>query len=522
MGLFGKGVARVCGVAAGRTAADMAHRVSAVLRETPTIELRLDFLSSNRQRGRFLNWLRTSRSLKKSGVTLIATCRRRAGGGEFSGDAQAELYWLMQAREAGCGWCDIEIETVRELPEHYVRQFSMPPRIMLSVHDFGRTPQFPRALGSRRVVPAAGGRAGEFNAVKVAALARSIGDSVRLLEFGRRSKDTIAMPMGQIGLPGRVLALREGSPLVYAPVAESTAPGQVSLQQLIHLYRAHELTRRTRVFGIIGDPVGHSLSPLMHNTGFIARRVDAVYLPFLVSDLGDFLRAVPALGIRGFIVTLPHKQRIMRHLAECDPLAADIGAVNTVTVGRDGSLHGCNTDYLGVLRSLEKKMKLAGSRVLVFGAGGAARAAAFALSRSGAHVLICARRELAARQLARAAGGDTVPRRALRSERFDAILNATPIGMHPYGSISPLQAGELHCRIVMDLIYRPQQTRLLHLAASRGLATVSGVEMFLAQGYAQWEIFAGQRAPQAEMRRVVVGALRSETAGPLRISRGSR
>jgi 3-dehydroquinate dehydratase / shikimate dehydrogenase len=525
MGLFGKGVGRVCAVAAGRTATDMADSVRAGLRETPTIELRLDFLGSDRERARFLHWLRTWRVRRSSEATFIGTCRRRAGGGEFAGGAQAELYWLVQAREAGCEWCDVEIETVRELGKQSVRQFAVPQRIILSVHDFRRTPRLPRVRRASRESEATsreGRRGKEFNAVKMAALARSIGDSVRLLEFGRRSKDTVAVPMGEVGLPARVLALREGAPLVYAPVAESTAPGQVSLQQLIHLYRAHELTRRTRVFGIIGDPVGHSLSPLMHNTGFIAQGVDAVYLPFLVSDLGDFLRAVPTLGIRGFSVTLPHKQKILRRLSECDALAADIGAVNTVTVAGDGSLHGYNTDYIGVLRALEKKMKLAGSHVLIFGAGGAARAAAFALSRAGGHVSICGRREPAAQQLARAVGGDTMPRRALRSQRFDAIVNATPIGMHPRASISPLQAGELHCRIVMDLIYRPQQTRLLRLAASRGLSTVSGLEMFLAQGFAQWEIFTGRPAPQAEMRRVVIGALRPEASSPARVSRGSR
>jgi len=148
---------------------------------------------------------------------------------------------------------------------------------------------------------------------------------------------------------------------------------------------------------VIGDRVGHSLSPLLHNTGFIARKIDAVYLPFLVKDISDFLKAVPVWGIRGFSVTIPYKQSILKHLQDCDPLAAKIGAVNTVVVRRDGSLFGCNTDYIGILRALEKKLRLRGSRVLIFGAGGVARAAAFALAQAGAHVGICARREEAAR-----------------------------------------------------------------------------------------------------------------------------
>jgi shikimate dehydrogenase len=209
---------------------------------------------------------------------------------------------------------------------------------------------------------------------------------------------------------------------------------------------------------------------------------------------------------------LPHKQKIMKYLRNCDPLAVDIGAVNTVVVHRDGSLSGSNTDYVGILRSLEKKLDLAKSRILIFGAGGSARAAAFALARAGASVAICARREKAASELARAVGGEVVPRRALRTESFDALLNTTPVGMHPNSEISPLSPRELHCRIVMDLIYRPEQTQLLKLAARKGIATVSGVEMFLAQGIAQWELWTKQRAPEAIMRRAVLKASRSEAS----------
>jgi 3-dehydroquinate dehydratase / shikimate dehydrogenase len=499
MGLFGVGIGRVCAVVAATTAREMAAHVQAALKETPTIELRLDWLRSDSERARFLSWLREP---KTSRVTFLATCRRREGGGRLAGGVAAELYWLTQAREAGCSWCDVEVETLRRLRGESIRDYGVPPRVLLSVHDFRRTPPLRAAV----VAPARG----EVDAIKIAAHARTIDDSLRLLRFARQSKNCVAVPMGEMGLAARILALREGSALAYGPVAEATAPGQVSLSDLKHLYRAHKLNRQTRVFGVIGDPVGHSLSPLMHNSAFIARKINAVYLPFLVHDLRDFLKAVPELSIRGFSVTLPHKQAILKHLKECDPLAADIGAVNTVTVRRDGSLRGCNTDYVGVLRSLEKKLDLAKSRVLIFGAGGSARAAAFALARAGAGVGVCARHENAARELARAVDGEVVPRRALQTERFDAILNTTPVGMHPAPEVSPLEPRELHCRIVMDLIYRPEQTQLLKLAARKGIATVSGVEMFLAQGIAQWEMWTRQRAPEAVMRRAVMAALRAE------------
>ena len=390
-----------------------------------------------------------------------------------------------------------------------------PARRLISWHDFRRTPPDPRSI-LRALERAAG------DAVKLAAQGHSLRDMLRVLAVARGKRRVVAVPMGETGLPGRILALRAGSALTYAAVDDTTAPGQFSLEEMKNLYRADGLDRRTRVYGVIGDPVSHSLSPLMHNVGFQQRRMNAVYLPFLVRDLRDFLAAIEPLGIAGFSVTLPHKQRILRYLDDCDPLAAAIGAVNTVVVrggsqparagqpAKAGQLYGYNTDYVGVLRALERRVRLRGSRVLLYGAGGAARGVAFALAQAGAVVCICARRLDRARALAHAVHGEVVPRERLRREFFDAIINTTPVGMHPRIDASPLQARELNCRIVFDLIYRPMKTRLLRLAERRGLETISGVEMFVAQGTAQWEIWTGMRAPVAAMRRAALKALRRE------------
>jgi len=341
-------------------------------------------------------------------------------------------------------------------------------------------------------------------------MSQRLSDSVRLLRLARRTEWVVAVPMGEVGLPGRILALRAGSALVYAPMAAATAPGQVGLHELKKLYRAHELTQKTRLYGVIGNPIGHSLSPLLHNTGYIAAKKDAVFLPFLVERLGEFLKVMRQFGVAGFSVTLPHKEKIFRYLDECEPLAEEIGAVNTVTVRHDDKLEGSNTDYVGVLRALEGKLQLRGSRILILGAGGAARAAAFAVAKAGAEVLVCARREKAAKELAWAVRGGVVRRAALKKQKFDAILNATPVGMHPHEGSSPLEATELNCSLVMDLIYRPLQTKLLRMAAARGIKTVSGVEMFLAQGIAQWELWMGSRAPVGAMRGAILRALRAE------------
>lgn len=497
--LFGRLEDRICAVAAAATAREMARQLRLGLRYTRTIELRLDWLRNDAERTRLIQWLKRSRPRR---ATLLATCRRIAGGGKLSGGAQAELYWLIQAREAGCQWCDLEMETFRELPEGFVREFPIPSRVLVSIHDFEETPRLPR----RFKVSANG----QMDALKIAVKANSIADSIRVLQLTRQSKRLVAVPMGEVGLPARILSLREGSDLAYAPVENSTAPGQVGLEELKTLYRAHSLTRHSAVYGVIGNPISHSLSPLLHNTGFAARKMDAVYLPFLVNEISDFLDAIPKMGIRGFSVTIPYKETILKHLAECEPLAAQIGAVNTVVVRKGGSLYGCNTDYAGVLSALQGKLRVAGSRVLILGAGGSGRAAAFALVRGGAAVYICSRREPAARALARAAKAEAVPRRSLREQNFDAILNATPVGMHPGHGASPLSPGELNCRLLMDLIYRPLQTKLLKLAEARGITTVSGVEMFLAQGFAQWRVWHKRQPAEAVMRRAVLSRLRAE------------
>lgn len=496
--IFGAGKARICAVVATPKAREFRNLVRKALKETPTVELRLDWLADDRERHEALDWLK--RSAPKDGV-FIATCRRRVGGGEFAGDAAEELFWLMKAREAGCAWCDLEIETMQELRGKSVEGYALPPKVMLSIHDFRRTPKRMK----RVKIPSRG-----VAAVKVAAMSRRLSDSARLLRLARGTQRVVAVPMGETGLAGRILALREGSALIYAPVAAATAPGQVPLRDMKELYRAHELTQKTAVYGVIGDPISHSLSPLLHNTGYLAARKDAVYLPFLVEELSDFFEIVPEFAVHGFSVTLPHKERILRYLDDCEPLAEEIGAVNTVTVRRGGKLSGSNTDYIGALRALEGKMPLKGSRVVIIGAGGVARAVAFALAKADAEVLVCARRENAARQLARAVHGGVLRRAGLRKQRFDVLVNATPLGMHPHPESSPLVATELNCSLVMDLIYRPLQTKLLRMAAARGIRTVSGVEMFLAQGIAQWELWMGGSAPESAMRSAVLRALKAE------------
>jgi 3-dehydroquinate dehydratase/shikimate dehydrogenase len=494
------GMDRICAVVAAERSGSMWNQLTQALQQTRTVELRFDWLINEREIHIFLKRL----TRKRPRATLIATCRRRGAGGRFRGPIASQLLVLAEALRAGCAWYDLEVESSSQCARELLDVLLGGGRRIASAHFFGKN-----TANQRRTVAALWKT--RPAAIKIAANCCSLAAGVKLLRLARGKRNTIVIPMGDAVLPLRCLALRSGSALTYAPVENATAPGQVSLDALKNLFKADQISQKTSVYAVIGNPVAHSLSPQLQNAGFQARKMDAVYFPFLVRDLRDFLGAVKPLGIRGFSVTLPYKQEILRYLDSCDPLASAIGAVNTVVVSAAGNLYGYNTDYVGVLRTLQERVTLPQSRVLILGAGGAARAVAFALAQSGASVCICARRPKEAKKLARAMGGEELPRSGLKSEFFDAIVNSTPVGMYPKTENSSLAAHELNCRLVFDLIYRPATTKLLQLASRRGIETVSGLEMFLAQGIAQWEIWTGQRAPAAAMRKAVLGTLRTES-----------
>jgi 3-dehydroquinate dehydratase/shikimate dehydrogenase len=492
------GCEKICAVIAERTADAAFARMGTALKQTRLTELRLDYFAGRREALQFLRLLRAELA-RNTKVLCIATCRHKTAGGRFGGSLAEQLALLRLAVDCGCQWVDVEIETATLVHRGALRRWLAPAKWILSWHTFRPSSPGPfEHTAIRRALNRHGA-----DVYKIGVQLSCLREAARLLAIPRKNRDTIVVPMGKVVAPARILALRKGSPLAYASTGDATAPGQFSLDEMRQLYRAAEISRKTRVYGVIGNPVAHSLSPVLHNAGFRARRVDAVLFPFLVNDLNDFCASVEPLGIAGFGVTLPHKERILRHLDGCDLLAEAIGAVNTVVVRADGRLFGYNTDYVGVLRALNLKMTLAGSRVLILGAGGVARATAFALSRAGASVEICARRPRRALLLARTVGGHALARNALRLEWFDAIINATPVGMIPDASASPLRANELNCRLVLDLVYRPLSTRLLQMAAKRGITCVSGEEIFLEQGMAQWEIWMGQRAPVAAMRKAL-------------------
>ncbi len=265
---------------------------------------------------------------------------------------------------------------------------------------------------------------------------------------------------------------------------------------------------KTELYGIVGHPVAHSLSPAIHNAGFRSLGLNKVYVPLPVTDLKAAIIGLRALGFRGVSVTIPHKRKVLDLIDSVEPPAAKIGAVNTLVMDKKGGIHGLNTDWLGANRALEEEIRLAGSRILVIGAGGAARAIGFGLREAGAEVILVNRTKDRAAALARSLHCDYTTPEKIGDVAADALVNATSVGMEPGDDktpVPPLAVGNFP--VVMDIVYAPRQTRLLREAAAAGCRTIDGLQMLLYQGVAQFELWTGKEAPVQEMRRALVGAL---------------
>jgi 3-dehydroquinate dehydratase/shikimate dehydrogenase len=428
-------------------------------------------------------------------VHILATCRDKQNGGRFTGTLEQQLAILRDAAKAGGAVVDLEIESAE-------RAKTTPPMLhdfvplIISYHNFQNTPALDGVLRRLQRIPAA--------AYKIATTACKPSDNLRLLQFAREHRDSplIAVAMSEIGTPTRVLSLCFGSRYTYAaPLeCEASAPGQISAKSMRALFRCEKLTRQSRVYGIIADPVAHSKSPQIHNRAFQARRLDAVYIPFLVasSHLSDWMALATNLPVAGFSVTIPHKRRILRYLDVIEPLAKRIGAVNTVW-RKAGKWRGTNTDTDGVTKPLSRHLRLPHASILIAGYGGAARAAALALAGAGAKITITGRDMKSADALAQAMRAETVTLKEAQKRRYDALLNATPVGMSPHPN-ECLFNDVIPAGIVFDMVYNPHETLLLKRAKQQGCTVIHGSEMLLEQAVCQFEIWTSEPAPRSAMQ----------------------
>jgi 3-dehydroquinate dehydratase/shikimate dehydrogenase len=496
---------RVCLAVTALDPTDLVEKAEGLVRDNLFLEFRLDYLS---RPGTALPKIRHFLEVHPNAV-VIATCRRAADGGKFKGSVASQLDVLTKAAAAGCQLVDVELQSAAKCKREQLEKLRSRAALVLSFHDFRGTRKLEEKLAEMKTYPA------DF--YKVVSTATTLYDNVVLMKFLEKESDRhslVGLCMGEQGLISRVLGVRAGSAFTFAAVSlnEQTAPGQVTARELQGVYRIEQVDAATRVYGVAGDPVAHSLSPVIMNAAMRRENVNGVYLALHAKTLKDLLACVRDIPIHGLSITMPYKEAILEHLDNSDSHTAKIGACNTVVRAQDGKLYGFNTDAAGVVRPLEQRIVLENARVLVLGAGGAARAAVWGVKERGAEVYIVNRNVAAAQKLARQARARTIKRADLKKLAFDVIINATPVGMEN-GRESPLQDNEINAKYVFDMVYEPAETRLLKMARERGAQVIPGVEMLVHQAARQFEIWTGKPAPWDDMLRAVTIALQERAAG---------
>src|SRR6202166_66231 len=495
---------KVCLALSGETIEDMLESAESMAQDNPFLEFRLDYLKQP------LAALTKIRSFLETHhyVTAIGTCRRVDNGGKFKGSLASQLEVLSKANAAGCQIVDLEIESASKSKPETLALLRKRGRLLVSFHDFRATRNLDATLDKMLRIPA--------DYYKIVTTAATLSDNVTMMKFLQAQSDKqalIGLCMGEQGVISRVLSVRAGSAFTFGAVSADlkTAPGQVSGRDLRAIYRIEQVDPATRVYGVAGDPVEHSLSPVIMNTAMRRENVNGVYLPLHAKTLKDLMRCIREIPLHGVSVTMPYKQAILEHLDNTDAHTAKTGACNTVVRGQDGKLYGFNTDIAGVIRPLEQRLTVENAKVLVLGAGGAARAAVFGLKERGAEIWVSNRTAADAQKLARQAKVHSIKRADLRKVAFDVIINATPVGM---GNVRdcPLKEEEIKARVVFDMVYDPVETRLLQLARAKGIAVIPGVEMFVQQAARQFEIWTGKPAPAGDMLRSVTIALQERAA----------
>ncbi len=497
-------IGKICVAIIGSTPAEMVEKADEALRENSFLEFRLDYLPKP-----LLALPKLKQFLhERSEVTAVATCRRAAGGGKFKGTIAAELEILEKAATSGFHLVDVELQTAEAIKHAQLDKLrSHGAALIISYHDFSTTKDLDGIF--ERIRPY------EPEFIKIVSTARTLSDNVTMMRFLERTRDlanVVGICMGDQGIISRVLGLRAGSVFTFAAATpgEETGPGQIAARTLEEVYRIDHLDAATKVYGVAGNPIKHSLSPLMLNTAFRRETVNGVFLALQASKITDLLTLVREVPISGLAVTMPLKEEILAHLEKTDPLSEKVGACNTVVRSQEGKLYGFNTDVAAIVRPLERRLQLKGARILVIGAGGAARAAVFGLKDKGAEIFVMNRSPEAAQKLARQAKAKTFKKDQLAKTNFDVIINATPAGMHGVKPHNLLEPKELNARLVFDLVYNPIDTPLIRMAREKNIPVVTGVEMFVHQGARQFEIWTGKPAPEEEMLRVVVHALRQQ------------
>lgn len=447
-------------------------------------ELRLDLIAAEEQKEAY-------KFPSLVDIPVILTLRRVQDGGKFTQSEKARRQLLIETLQKGdFSYVDIEDDVKRNDVELVARSKGV--KIIRSFHDFKGVPEDIFARIKRLSEKA--------DVAKISVTPQGIGDVIKLFRIAEElpNCEKIVIGMGDYGVCTRVLYKKMGSLLTFSS-DNAVAPGQLSPKLLKTLYKADKVDQRTAVYGIIGNPVLHSSSPFIHNPGFGEINYNAIYVPFLVDNVAAFFQLAEKIRIRGFSVTIPYKNEVLRYLGNITREVMQIGACNTV-IRVPNMWKGMNTDYYGFLSPIEEDIDNGRIKsAMVIGAGGAAKSIVKALRNRDVKVIILNRTVENAKALATTnlCQYDSLSNAKSYENKVDLIVQTTSVGLYPDTESNPIEGFEFSGReIVYDIIYKPRYTKLLKLAEKSGCKIHFGAEMLLEQGKLQFEAFTGYHYPK--------------------------
>ncbi len=489
----------------------------------PLVELRLDHLQAEPD---------FQTLLARRPTPVVVTLRKAEDGGVFGSTEEKRRALLVAAMNAGADYVDLEDGTAGEIP----RQGTA--KRIVSYHNYVETPEDLETLYQRMADQ-------DADVVKIVCMARNPIDSLRMLELTASKRNAkvpvVGFCMGEMGKPSRILCQAFGAPFAYCAfnAEAAVAPGMISWEEMRNLYRADQLSPNTKVFGVVADPVGHSMSPLIHNSAFIQKQLpDRVYVPLLIppENLAEFMKKAPkSMNLKGASVTIPHKEAVIPLLDSADASVKIIGACNTVLWDDDGKSFGTNTDYQAAMSSFADILSapgphridgwteplddpetgavlakpLVGKTALIMGAGGVGKALAIGLARRGAKLILTdvdfLRAETLADRLKQDGYSvDAVQWSARHGVHAQFLVNCTPVGMSPNENYTPYDPDAISpSNVCFDAVYNPEETLFIRTAREKGAAVINGLQMFVRQAALQFERFANAAPPTETMRQVV-------------------
>ena len=457
------------------------------------VELRIDYLPELQNAITCIGEI-----LKRTTKPVIITNRSEREGGKFNGSEQDRRHLLQKAIELKADYVDVEYDSIEQITE---RNSS---KIIISHHNFKETPHNLNKIYNDICQH-------NPDIVKIVTYANDITDNIRIFELLKSAKvPTISFCMGELGYISRILTGKFGGFLTFASLekGKESAPGQLTADEFSNIYHYKEIDKETKLYGIIGNPVSHSMSPAIHNAAFSEKGLNNVYVPLKIADIDTFMRECRKIDFHGFSVTIPHKESVLPFLDDIDHTARKIGAINTI-VNQNGKLIGYNTDCMAAVMGLECSLKeanevLSNKKASIIGAGGAARAIAFGLKEKGCDITIFNRTIERAKKLSHDVQCRFESFEEIHKLASDILINTTPIGMLPNVDQTPVPKNVLNeGMIVFDAVYNPIETRLLREANGKGCHTVNGLSMFINQAAEQFRLWTNVDPPIGLMSKVV-------------------